>query len=126
MPSASLDMVANLVTVSARAVSAFFASSSINITRLLSAPTSSSAFLNSFSFSSKVAKTLVNLSLVSLTAPSNRAMVAYKESVSPLRDCIFFLMASILLFYLLHLVSASKVGSSLQVVANVEDVDDGG
>merc|ERR1711994_778426 len=52
--SASLDIIANLVTASAKAVSAFFASSSINITRLLSAPTSSSAFLNSFSFSSYV------------------------------------------------------------------------
>merc|ERR1711899_279991 len=57
-------------TVSAKAVSAFFASSSINITRLLSAPTSSSAFLNSFSFSSYVAKTLVNLSLVSSNSTS--------------------------------------------------------
>merc|ERR1712080_645074 len=63
MPSASLEAMASFVTVSAKLVSAFLASSSINMIRLDKALTSSSAFLKDFSFSSRAAKALVNLSL---------------------------------------------------------------
>merc|ERR1712029_772615 len=53
IPSASLEAMANLVTVSARLVSAFLASSSINMIRLDKAETSSSAFLKHFPFPHK-------------------------------------------------------------------------
>merc|ERR1711892_517395 len=64
IPSASLDAMASLVTVSAREESAFFASSSINMIRLVNALTSSSAFLKAFSFSSRAVKSLDLLSQV--------------------------------------------------------------
>merc|ERR1712141_215789 len=59
IPSASLDAMASLVTVSARDESAFLASSSINMIRLDNALTSSSAFLNLLSQITDVSLMLV-------------------------------------------------------------------
>merc|ERR1711953_155636 len=105
--SASLDLLASLVTVSVRADS------------------SASTSLYIFSFSSRDSVAFVSLSLVSsnpisrfwtffpkslisqsawsdwrlysLVESSNFWMVAYRPSVSALRLCIFFLMASMVL-----------------------------
>merc|ERR1712213_225837 len=100
MPSASLEAMANLVTVSAKVESAFLASPPINMIRLERAETSSSAFLKAFSFSSRAAKALVSLSLVSSNSTSYPWIFFPKSRIS--HSCWSFLA-------LASLVSASNL-----------------
>merc|ERR1711862_284135 len=89
------------------------------MTRLARAPTSSSAVFRLFSFS-KDSRALVSLELVSLVTDSKLAMDVKRVSVSVFKDCIFFLMASMVQDCSAILVYEATRGDELNQVSKME------